>query len=318
MNTKWPWLVLVLVLVLMACTDPDAPNGKEGVLFFRLEYENPVAEGLVATLTLPGATPQRRLDFADTTLVAESTPGVSVVDTRPVPQTDGSLWHQLTYRCESAGSRELRVRVLDRNKTQRYTDAFNVTCARAASLGHDYVGADDAGILPGGHFLVGAKIQISLELRDRNGASLSGLGQVELLDEQGVTRPMPGGLPSRGRSLYLEALEPGSGVRARFGGLEAPLPVQVVEDTAISLEVGLRHGASNEWSVIADARHIPTANRVGGLEPCTWEVRFSSGKVTEAQGKCFLTIPDNLGPGTVCVSAHGHTACTDFPDYYAR
>jgi hypothetical protein len=82
--------------------------------------------------------------------------------------------------------------------------------------------------------------------------------------------------------------------------------------------VGLRHGTSKEWSVIADARHIPTAHRVGGLEPCTWEVRLSSGQVTETQGKCFLTIPDNLGPGTVCVSAHGHKACTDFPGSDAR
>jgi hypothetical protein len=99
----------------------------------------------------------------------------------------------------------------------------------------------------------------------------------------------------------------------RLGGLEAPLPVQVVEDTAISLELGLQHKAGSGWSAVADARHIPTAHRVGGLTPCTWEVRFASGTVLEEQGKCYRTIPDNLGAGTVCVSSHGHRTCADFP-----
>ena len=136
---------------------------------------------------------------------------------------------------------------------------------------------------------------------------------MEFVDEQGVTRPMPGGIPSRGRSLYLEALKPGGGLKVRLAGLKAPLAVQVAEDTAISLELGVQHSAGKDWSAIADARHIPTANRVGGLEPCTWEVRFASDTVTGEQGECYRMIPDNLGSGTVCVSSHGHEACADFP-----
>jgi hypothetical protein len=86
MNVKWPWLVLMLT----ACTDPDAPNGKEGILLFRPDYENPVAEGLVANLTLPSKTPRLHLDFTNTTLAVEARAGVSVVETKLVPQNDGS------------------------------------------------------------------------------------------------------------------------------------------------------------------------------------------------------------------------------------
>ena len=205
MSAKWPWLVLVLT----ACVDPDAPNGKQGVLFFRPESADPVAVGLEANLTLLGETPRSTFNFADTTLEVEASPGVSVVEKRQVPLFEGGLSYQLAYRCESAGSRELRVRVLDRNKGPRYSDAFDVACATPAKLGHDYVGADDAGILPGGHFLVGARIQLTLKVTDRTGGTLAGRGQVELVDEQGVTRPMPGGILNPGRSLYLEALKTG-------------------------------------------------------------------------------------------------------------
>jgi hypothetical protein len=322
MDAKWLWLALVLT----ACGNPDEPNGKEGVLFFRTESDDPVAEGLEADLTLPdevtpggeegdsASAPRFKRNFANTTLEVGDRPGISVVETRQVPLANGGLSYRLTYRCESAGSHELRIRVLAQDKTPRYADAFDVACARPVRLSHDYVGAVDAGILPGGYFLVGAKIQVSLKVTDRNGGTLAGRGAVELVDEQGVTRPMPNGIPSSGRSLYLEALKPGGGLKVRFAGLEAPLPVQVVEDAAISLELGVHHIASNGWSAVAEARHIPTANRVGGLAPCTWAVRFSSGTVTGEEGKCYRTIPDNLGSGTVCVFSHGKTACADFPD----
>jgi hypothetical protein len=309
MSAKWLWLVLGLT----ACVDPDAPNGKQGILFFRLESADPVAVGLEEHLTLLGETPRSTFNFTDTTLEVEASPGVSVVEKRQVTLFEGGLSYQLSYRCESAGSRELRVRVLDRNKGARYSDAFDVACATPANLGQDYVGANDAGPLPGGHFLVGARIQITLKVTDRNERALAGRGLVELVDEQGVTRPMPGGIPHPGRSLYLEALKPGEGLRVRLAGLEAPLPVHVVEDTAITLELGVQHRPGSGWSAIADARHIPTAYRVGGLEPCTWDVRFASGTVLEEQGKCYRTVPDTLGAGTVCVSSHGHRTCADFP-----
>ncbi|HLM46445.1 MAG TPA: hypothetical protein VK458_21430 [Myxococcaceae bacterium] len=217
-----------------------------------------------------GETPRSTFNFADTTLEVEASPGVSVVDKRQVTLFEGGLSYQLAYRCESAGSRELRVRVLDRNKGPRYSDAFDVACATPAKLGQEYVGANDAG-------------------------------------------PLPSGIPNPGRSLYLEALKPGEGLRVRLAGLEAPLPVHVVEDTAITLGLGVQHRPGSGWSVIADARHIPTAHRVGGLEPCTWDVRFASGTAIEEQGKCHRTIPDTLGAGTVCVSSHGHRTCADFP-----
>ncbi|WP_309891509.1 hypothetical protein [Archangium sp.] len=213
MSAKWLWLMLGLT----ACVDPDAPNGKQGALFFRVESADPVAVGLEANLTLPGETPRSTFNFADTTLEVEASPGVSVVDKRQVTLFEGALSHQLTYRCESAGSRELRVRVLDRNKGPRYSDAFDVTCATPANLGQDYV------------------------------------------------------------------------------------------------ELGVQHRPGSGWSASADARHIPTAHRVGGLEPCTWDVRFASGTASEEQGKCHRTIPDTLGAGTVCVSSHGHRTCADFP-----
>jgi hypothetical protein len=309
MSAKWLWPLLVLT----ACVDPDAPNGKEGVLFFRVESADPVAVGLEANLTLPGTTPRSQFNFAGSTLEVTARSGVTVVGTRQETLAEGGLSYQLAYRCESSGSHELRVRVLDSNKAPRYADAFTVACATPAKLGLEYVGATDAGVLPGGHFLVGAKIQLTLKVTDRNGGALAGRGQVELVDEQGVTRPMPSGIPNPGRSLYLEALKPGTGLRVRLAGLEAPLPVQVVEDTAISLELGVQHRAGSGWSAVADARHLTTAHRVGGLEPCTWEVRFASGTVTEEQGKCYRTIPDTLGAGTVCVSSHGHRTCADFP-----
>lgn len=205
MSAKWLWLVLVLT----TCAAPDAPNGKQGVLFFRVESADPVAEGPEANLTLPATTPRSQFNFAESTLEVTARTGVSVVGTRQVTLAEGGLSYQLAYRCESAGSHELRVRVLDRNKAPRYADAFDVACATPAKLGHDYVGADDAGIFPGGHFLVGARIQLTLKVTDRTGGTLAGRGQVELVDEQGVTRPMPGGILNPGRSLYLEALKTG-------------------------------------------------------------------------------------------------------------
>ncbi len=321
MNPKWLWLALVLT----ACADPDEPNGKEGVLFFRSEFDEPVAEGLEADLTLPGeVTPSGEegdaegsrsfnFNFADTLLEVEAEPGVTVVEKRQVTLAQGGLSHQLTYRCESTGSHELRVRVLTQDKTPRYADAFDVACARPAGLTHDYVGSEDVGLVASGYFLVGAKVLITLKPTDRNGAALGGRGQVELVDEQGVTRPQPDGLPSRGRSLRLETLKPGGGLKVRLGGLEGPLPVKVVEDASISLELRVQHFISTGWSVHALARHEPTAHQVGGVGPCTWQVRFSSGTGMGEQGKCYTTIPDNLGAGTVCVFSHGKTACADFP-----
>ncbi len=316
------WMTGLLMLGLAACS-PEGPNGKKEVLFFWTQFNRPVAEGFSATLTMLQHTSrgggksltarkEYSYEFADSTLAVSTDSGLTVEKTWL--DDEG---HHVTYRCEPAAKsvREVRVSVLAPDGKERYADAYDVECGRPQAL---LVGVGNPDLEQKGplrKFMLGADVSVSVTLQGRtdglDSATLDG-GKVSLVDPEGLLRLSPQASDS-GRELYMEAVRVGRSPRVSLAGLEAEIPMEIVEDSSFQLEVKSTYSAVAPplWTLQAYARHTDGSYVDGLGVDCEWEIRPLSGTPYTERG-CYTYVTDSVGPGTACVRARGKTACAEY------
>lgn len=312
-------LLLALTTACLACGGPElVPNGDQHVLMF-LDRGARLGEGLADEVLLPRSHTlssgcgkldlvcDRKtftFDFKGTTLEVSPPPGMQA---QAVLEEEGYVVRLTCNASFPDGVGSVAFRVLDATGAPRYADSMSIGCEKADGL--DLVAVYK-------HYAIGSRPHVEARLL-KGDHTLDGIGW-SLVDPQQTLRfdgtglSPDGGDPEKHSVFTFEAVDAGSGAAISAGNVSAPLPFDVVADSAWTFEAQV--SPCSATSIHAALSANVSGSPVGLPESgCGFTVTPADGGMPETQeGRSCDACIDAPPKGTLCVRLRGHEACTPY------
>lgn len=311
--------VLLGALAFLACGGKElTPNGDKQVLFFG-GVSSSLGEGLSRVIELPRQATVSNgcgkldlvcdrktftYDFDGTSLEVTPPQGVQVASSAL-----GEKGYAVTLTCVNAlpdGVGPVNFRVLDGAGAVRYEDSTSIHCEKADAL---QLSADHP------HYAIGAPVLLGTKLV-KGDRTLDGIGWSIHDPQNALERNEPGtdgGDTAVHSAFSFKAVAAGGGASVSAGTVTAPMPFDVVPDSAWTLAMDVSPCSSTQIRASLSAQ-LSDGAAVGLPESgCTFSSRDADGGTSAIQsyGGCAACL-EAPAQGTLCVTLSGHDACKPY------